>query len=106
MKLMYDGEAVLANGGGGKPAMPVITLTAAGWGDHNTQTVTVPGVLSDESAQLIFPTPAAASQVDFYKANIQCIAQAENALTFNANKTPAVDLTVYVGILEVQSGNL
>lgn len=92
--------------GSSKPAMPVITLTAAGWGDNNTQTVTIPGVLADESAQLIFPTPAAASQMDFYKANIHCIAQAENALTFNANKTPAVDLTVYVGILEVQSGDI
>lgn len=84
------------------PTMPSITLPASAWDESKQQTAIVPGVLADESAQLIHPTPAAASQSEYYAAGVLCIGQAENALTFEASTVPTQDLTVYVAIQEVK----
>ena len=79
-----------------------VTLTAAGW-SNGTQTVSVPGVLADETAQLITPVPALASQEAYYDAGIIGSGQATNSLTFTArNSTPTSNLTVYVIIQAVQ----
>lgn len=83
-----------------KPIYRTVTLTAAGW-SSNTQTVTVSGVLADESAQLIQPMPAIASQAAYYAAGILCTNQAANSLTFTCQEAPTSDLTVYVVIQEV-----
>lgn len=90
----------IATSTGSSLSMPTITLTVENWND-NTQTVTVPGILADESAQLIFPTPAIESQETFYESNIYCSGQAENSLTFKASVAPLTDLVIYVGILGV-----
>ena len=83
-----------------KPKSVPVTLTAAGWSD-NAQTVTVSGVLADETAQLIQPMPSAASQAAYIEAGILCTGQAANSLTFTAETAPTANLTVYVVLTEV-----
>ena len=85
-----------------KPRLVSVSLKASGWNSPSkTQTVTVSGVLADETKQLITPTPALASQTAYYDAVILCTGQAANKLTFTAKKVPTDDLTVYVTIQEV-----
>ena len=79
------------------PTSVAITLTTSGW-SSNTQTVTVPGVVASETAQLITPTPAIASQSAYYEAGIMCTGQAANSLTFTCQTVPTSNLTVYVVI--------
>ena len=80
-----------------------VTLTASGWSSSKTQTVTVSGVLADEAAQLITPTPAIASQTAYYGAGIRCTGQAANSLNFTAETIPSTNLTVYVTVQEVSA---
>ena len=80
-----------------KPTSVPVTLTTSGW-PSNTQTVTVPGVVATETAQLITPTPAIASQSAYYEAGIMCTGQAANSLTFTCQTVPTSNLTVYVVI--------
>ena len=85
-----------------KPISKSVTLSASGWNSSaKTQTVTVSGVLADETKQLITPTPALASQTAYYNAGIRCTGQSANSLTFTAKTIPTADLTVYVTIQEV-----
>lgn len=84
------------------PVSTAVTLSASGWNSSaKTQTVTVSGVLADETKQLITPTPAIASQTAYYNAGIRCTGQSANNLTFTAKTIPTADLTVYVTIQEV-----
>ena len=79
-----------------------VTLTAARW-SNGKQTVSVPGVLADETAQLITPVPSFASQTAYYDAGIIGTGQAANSITFTArNGAPTSNLTVYVAIQAVQ----
>lgn len=81
-----------------------VTLTTSGWDSTaKTQTVTVNGVSATETAQLITPVPALASQAAYYDAGIKCTGQAANSLTFTADTVPTADLTVYVTIQEVSA---
>lgn len=85
-----------------KPKRVSVTLTASGWNSSaKTQTVTVSGVLADESAQVIQPIPAIASQSAYNAAGILATGQAENSITFTATTVPTADLSVYVVITEV-----
>lgn len=79
------------------PTPVPVTLTTSGW-SSNTQTVTVSGVSATETAQLITPTPAIASQSAYYEAGIMCTGQAANSLTFTCQTVPTSNLTVYVVI--------
>ena len=86
------------------PKILSITLSASSWDSTAlTQTVTATGVLADEMAQSITPTPALSSQTAYYEAGILCTGQAANSLTFTCETVPTVDLTVYVIIQEVRS---
>lgn len=96
------------------PTSVTVTLTADGWVDATAvpppdtgetpvtqikqQTVTVSGVVASETAQLITPTPAIASQSAYYEAGIMCTEQAANSLTFTCQTVPTSNLTVYVVI--------
>ena len=81
-----------------------VTLTASGWDSSaKIQTVMVPGILADETKQLITPTPAIADQDIYYESGILCTNQRENNLVFTAETIPAFDLTVYVTIQEVSA---
>ena len=83
------------------PVYRTVTLPASGW-SSNTQTVTVSGVLADETKQLIMPVPALASQTAYYEAGILVTGQAANSLTFTCSTVPSSNLTVYVVMQEVQ----
>lgn len=86
------------------PVSTAVTLSASGWDSSSkTQTVTVSGVLANETKQLIIPTPALASQTAYYSAGIRCTNQAANSLTFTAKTIPTADLTVYVTIQKVRA---
>ena len=99
IKWRVDGETTWHTD---KPISKSVTLSASGWDSSaKTQTVTVSGVLADETKQLITPTPALASQAAYYDAVILCTGQAAGQLTFTAKKVPTDDLTVYVTIQEV-----
>ena len=88
-----------------KPKCVTVTLSSTGWDSTaKTQTVAVPGVLADETKQLITPVPAMASQSAYYEAGIKCTGQAANSLTFTVDAVPTADLTVYVVIQEVTQG--
>lgn len=79
-----------------------ITLAASGWNSATkTQTVTVTGVLADETGQFITPTPSLSSQASYYDAGILCTGQASDSLTFTAETIPTENLAVYVTIQEV-----
>ena len=85
-----------------KPKGVSVTLPASGWNSSaKTQTVTVTGVSATETAQIITPTPALASQTAYYEAGILCTRQAANSLTFTCKTVPTANLTVYVVIQEV-----
>lgn len=93
-----------------KTTSVTVTLTADGWTNTmapvepggetlgHQQTVTVSGVVASETAQLITPTPAIASQSAYYKAGIMCTNQGTNSLTFTCQTVPTSNLTVYVVI--------
>ena len=89
--------------GAGAPATSAtVTLTTSGW-SSNTQTVTVSGVSADETAQLIMPVPALASQTAYYEAGILVTGQAANSLTFTCQTAPTENITVYVVMQEVSA---
>lgn len=92
-------KSVLANASP-KPKSTLVTLPLSAW-SNNTQTVTVPGVLADESKQLIQPMPTIADQAVYSAAGISCTGQAANKLTFKAQTVPTEDVQVYVVIQEV-----
>ena len=96
----FDGEGNAVAQESTKPKSVSITLPAYGWSD-STQTVTVSGVLADETAQLIQPMPAVASQVAYMSAGIYCSGQTANSLTFTCSETPTEDITLYIVITEV-----
>lgn len=83
-----------------KPISISVSLPVSGWSD-NTQSVTVTGVLADETKQLIQPMPAIASQIAYMSAGIYCSGQAANSLTFTCSETPTEDITLYIVITEV-----
>lgn len=84
------------------PKYRTVTLTASGW-SSNTQTVTVSGVLADETAQLIQPMPAVASQNAYISAGVICSGQAANSLTFTCSTVPTDDITLYIVLTEVSA---
>lgn len=83
-----------------RPKSTLVTLPLSAW-SNNTQSVTVPGVLADESKQLIQPMPTIADQAVYSAAGISCTGQAANKLTFKAQTVPTEDVQVYVVIQEV-----
>lgn len=91
----------------GKPKRSRITLSAAGWKSEPTalggykQSVMVPGILVDETQQLIMPMPEIASQAAYAEAGIACVGQGANTLTFSAQTAPAGSIAVYVAVQEV-----
>ena len=85
-----------------RPKSTLVTLPLSAW-SNNTQTVTVQGVLADESKQLIQPMPTIADQAVYSAAGISCTGQAANKLTFKAQTVPTEDVQVYVVIQEVRT---
>ena len=84
------------------PSACKVTLTASGWDSTaKTQSVTVSGVLEDESKQLIMPMPAGTSMSAYNEAGIQMTAQAANTVTFTADTVPTANVEVWVVVQAV-----
>lgn len=96
----FDSSGAAVSVSAPTPVYRTITLTTSGW-SSNTQTVTVNGVLADETKQLIQPMPAVASQAAYMSAGIYCSGQAANSLTFTCSETPTEDIALYIVITEV-----
>ena len=80
-----------------------VTLPAASWdATAKTQTVSVAGVLANETKQAITPAPESVSWEAAGQAGVRCTAQAAGKLTFTCSTVPTVDLTYNVLIQEVQ----
>ena len=81
------------------PELRTVTLTSSGWttsGDKFTQTETVSGISSTETAQLITVTPKISNMTAYYDAGVYASSQSTNSLTFTATTKPTSTLTVYV----------
>ena len=82
----------------------LISLPVSGWNSSSkSQTVTVAGILADESKQLIIPMPTIASQEAYYDASVKCVAQAANSLTFECDTIPTAAIDIYVAVQEVSA---
>ena len=77
-----------------------ITLPASSWNSTTkTQTISVSGIVADETKQIIHVSPSTASADNmnlYYDSGIMATGQAENSLTFTADKIPSSDITVIV----------
>lgn len=91
----------VSESGGGAASLATVTLTSAGWLGDNTQTVSVPGILVDETKQLIQPVAATASKEAYELYGVSCTGQAADSLTFTCMGVPETDLTVYVVVTEL-----
>lgn len=80
-----------------------ITLSVADWNTTaKTQSVTVPGVLSDATKQEIRVMPVnAALDSPYIAAGVQCVAQAANSLTFACETVPTEAIEVYVVMQDI-----
>ena len=90
------------------PKATKATLSVAGWEREPTaggmvynQTITIQGIVTDESKQLIMPMPAMASQYAYSAAGIICDRQIENAVVFTTKTVPSEAIDVYIVVQEV-----
>ena len=86
------------------PVLKTVTLSTSGWtasGNVYTKSVTVSGVLSSETTQMLFVTPSSASLSHYRECGIYASKQATNSLTFTASKIPTSSLTVYITIQDL-----
>lgn len=83
-----------------KPKAILIAILESEWSD-DTCTVMVPGVLADESKQLIYVMPTIESQEVYFNAGILCINQGLDELTFKALITPTDSIRLYIILQEV-----
>lgn len=82
-----------------------VTLTAAGW-TNLSQTVGCPGILANDTNQVITTFPDIANKKAYMDARIVCVDNGANSLTFTAKTVPTTDILVYVAIEEAGSGTL
>lgn len=73
----------------------LVTLPRVNW-VNKKQTVEVPGIVEDESKQLISINPIQRHIDYFIDAGIMCIQQTRDHLTFRCETIPQVDIQVYV----------
>ena len=77
-----------------------IVLNASAWDTATkTQTITLTGIVADETKQIIHVSPSTASADNmnlYYDSGIMAIGQSTNSLTFKANKIPTANITVLV----------
>ena len=105
MALYQGGNLVASAGGGGgsKPSITAVTLTASGWDSTAlTQTVIVTGILADETKQLIQAMPAPASMSDITEAGAYCSAQGANSLTFTCTTVPTSDIVFNIAFQDAE----
>lgn len=98
-------DAFLALAGRGSLLFRSGTLSSTAWSGSAssgyTQTISVDGVLADETKQAIWATPRSSYRTAWKDALIEPTGQAENSLTFTAQTKPTSSITVYVFIMGV-----
>lgn len=77
-----------------------IILYSSNW-SNNSYTVSVPGILADETAQLIQPVPYLSDQANYIEAGILCTNQATNSLTFTCQTVPSTNINVHIVVQDV-----
>lgn len=102
MKLIFNGEEINMSGGGSGTVMLTLALPAGGWDGDGKQTAAAPGVLADETRQIIHTAPAGACRTAWEAAGVRCVEQGADSLTFQAGTVPAEDLTVYAAVTAVK----
>ena len=98
---VYDStlDGWLIIGYSSKHTATTAALTSAGWND-NVQVVSVSGVTADN---FIFVGPAVGVEDAWAKAGVRCFSQSAGQLTFTCKKTPEIDLTANIFIVDVKS---
>lgn len=98
---VYDStlDGWLIIGYSSKHTATTATLTSAGWND-NIQITNVSGVTADN---FIFVGPAVGVEDAWAKAGVRCFSQSAGQLTFTCKKTPEIDLTANIFIVDVKS---
>lgn len=91
-KEYVDNAVAGGGGGGGDPTAYTVQLTAAGW-SNGAQTVTARGVTANN---VVIVSPAPSSLEDYFAADVKCVAQAANALTFECDTVPETALAVNI----------
>lgn len=77
-----------------------VVLSADNW-TNLSQTVSVPGVMEDESAQIIQAIPKSTSKDVYENYGIEPSDQGMDTVTFTADIAPSVDVDIYVVIQKV-----
>lgn len=86
-----------------KPLLRTVTLTTSGW-SGNSQTVTVNGVLANESLQEINLAFGAKESAPIWAAaGCWCSAQGANSLTFTCDAVPTGDISLRIAITGAQT---
>lgn len=78
------------------PAYKTVYLYANAWA-NNTQMITITGVTTDNPV-FVGPEPSVDNYTAYVDAEIRCVSQGTNALSFTCGSTPAVDVLVNVAI--------
>lgn len=75
----------------------VITLEVSNW-ENNTQTVSIAGVTADETKTdvLAAPDPEASNANEYAQKNVRISTQLDEAVIFECDNVPTIDLTVNV----------
>ena len=82
-----------------KPRMTKITLTTSGWDTTTlTQSVTIMGILEDETAQAIYINPVFNDTMteEIGNCNVHASTQSENSIIFSCDSVPTIDVEFYV----------
>lgn len=86
--------AIVSQLGGSGISKISITLLSSGW-LNNMQTVSIPGISSNEEDQAIWVIPSSDNETEYFN-SIKSVSQGLNSLTFEAKSAPSEDLVVYV----------
>lgn len=79
------------------PKMTKVTIPGAGWNTNTmTQTVTVNGILADDTLQLVQAVPSPHSMGVATEFGVYCSGQSNNALTFTCSTIPTEDIVFSV----------
>lgn len=85
---IYDNKIFIAK---------TVALLAANWdGETNQQTVEVPGIIPEQQHQLVMVRPTYDSAEAYFTAEVRCIGQGDETLTFECTTIPTDDIDVLV----------
>jgi hypothetical protein len=79
------------------PKMTKVTISSSSWNTNTlTQTVTVNGILADDTLQLVQAVPSPSSMGVATESGAYCSGQGTNTLTFTCSTIPSEDIVFNV----------